>query len=206
RMLNHYLKILSEVVQHPAQNISDIDMTTEEERTQILGAFNDTYAELPNKQTFVERFEKQVANTPDQTAITFEGESLTYKELNVRVNQLAHKLRAEGVEANSLVGLMTNRSIEMMVSIYGILKAGGAYVPMDPSQPSDRINYILNDSQPTLLITDRPLDTSIEFDRKVIDVTKKDALANLSTDNLNHITDVSDLMYVIYTSGTTGNP
>ncbi|PCT85497.1 non-ribosomal peptide synthetase, partial [Listeria monocytogenes] len=205
-MLNHYLKILSEVVQHPAQNISDIDMTTEEERTQILGAFNDTYAELPNKQTFVERFEKQVANTPDQTAITFEGESLTYKELNVRVNQLAHKLRAEGVEANSLVGLMTNRSIEMMVSIYGILKAGGAYVPMDPSQPSDRINYILNDSQPTLLITDRPLDTSIEFDRKVIDVTKKDALANLSTDNLNHITDVSDLMYVIYTSGTTGNP
>ncbi|MBO1919804.1 AMP-binding protein [Staphylococcus xylosus] len=77
---------------------------------------------------------------------------------------------------------------------------------MDPSQPSDRINYILNDSQPTLLITDRPLDTSIEFDRKVIDVTKKDALANLSTDNLNHITDVSDLMYVIYTSGTTGNP
>ncbi|RRR93385.1 non-ribosomal peptide synthetase, partial [Streptococcus pneumoniae] len=140
RMLNHYLKILSEVVKHPAQNISDIDMTTEEERTQILGAFNDTYAELPNKQTFVERFEKQVANTPDQTAITFEGESLTYKELNVRVNQLAHKLRTEGVEANSLVGLMTNRSIEMMVSIYGILKAGGAYVPMDPSQPSDRIN------------------------------------------------------------------
>ncbi|MBO1919805.1 AMP-binding protein [Staphylococcus xylosus] len=118
RMLNHYLKILSEVVKHPAQNISDIDMTTEEERTQILGAFNDTYAELPNKQTFVERFEKQVANTPDQTAITFEGESLTYKELNVRVNQLAHKLRTEGVEANSLVGLMTNRSIEMMVSIY----------------------------------------------------------------------------------------
>ncbi|MEB6044601.1 non-ribosomal peptide synthase/polyketide synthase [Staphylococcus pseudoxylosus] len=206
RMLNHYLKILSEVVQHPAQNISEIDMTTEEERTQILGAFNDTYADLPNKQTFVERFEKQVANTPDQTAITFEGESLTYKELNVRVNQLAHRLRAEGVEANSLVGLMTNRSIEMMVSIYGILKAGGAYVPMDPSQPSDRINYILNDSQPTLLITDRPLDTSIEFDRKVIDVTKKDVLANLSTDNLNHITDVSDLMYVIYTSGTTGNP
>ncbi|MDN8848071.1 AMP-binding protein, partial [Staphylococcus aureus] len=103
--MNHYLKILSEVVQHPAQNISEIDMTTEEERTQILGAFNDTYADLPNKQTFVERFEKQVANTPDQTAITFEGESLTYKELNVRVNQLAHKLRAEGVEANSLVGL-----------------------------------------------------------------------------------------------------
>ncbi|MBF0813751.1 non-ribosomal peptide synthase/polyketide synthase [Staphylococcus saprophyticus] len=206
RMLNHYLKILSEVVQHPAQNISDIDMTTEEERTQILDAFNDTYADLPNNQTFVERFEKQVANTPNQTAITFEGESLTYKELNVRVNQLAHKLRAEGVEANSLVGLMTNRSIEMMVSIYGILKAGGAYVPMDPSQPSDRINYILNDSQPTLLITDRPLDTSIEFDRNVIDVTEKDEFANLSMDNLNHITDVSDLMYVIYTSGTTGNP
>ncbi|WP_436955878.1 non-ribosomal peptide synthase/polyketide synthase [Staphylococcus sp. AS1337] len=206
RMLNHYLKILSEVVQHPAQNISDIDMTTEEERTQILDAFNDTCADLPNNQTFVERFEKQVANTPNQTAITFEGESLTYKELNVRVNQLAHKLRAEGVEANSLVGLMTNRSIEMMVSIYGILKAGGAYVPMDPSQPSDRINYILNDSQPTLLITDRPLDTSIEFDRNVIDVTKKDEFANLSMDNLNHTTDVSDLMYVIYTSGTTGNP
>ncbi|MDN8848738.1 AMP-binding protein, partial [Staphylococcus aureus] len=82
----------------------------------------------------------QVAKTPDKTAISYEGESLSYHALNERANQLAYQLRSEGVTANALVALMTNRRLEMMIGIYGILKAGGAYVPVDPNYPKDRIN------------------------------------------------------------------
>ncbi|WP_057511660.1 non-ribosomal peptide synthetase [Staphylococcus sp. NAM3COL9] len=206
RMLKHYMQILTEIIHNPGQNISEIEMITGEERTQILGEFNNTHVQLDNKQTFIERFEQQVAKTPDQTAITFEGESLTYQALNSRVNQLAHKLRAEGVKADTLVGLMADRSLEMMIGIYGILKAGGAYVPIDPNNPSDRINYILEDSQLTLLLTDRKLNRTINYDNKVIDLAHKSSLTDLSTDNLKHITGLSNLMYIIYTSGTTGNP
>ncbi|MDG5479574.1 amino acid adenylation domain-containing protein [Staphylococcus xylosus] len=181
-------------------------MVTQNERDVIFNDFNNTTVPFNNTQTFVERFENQVAKTPDKTAISYEGESLSYHALNERANQLAYQLRNEGVTANSLVALMTNRRLEMIIGIYGILKAGGAYVPVDPNYPKDRINYILEDSQATVLLTDRTPDSDIVYDNKVIDITKNQVLKTLPTTNLEHITDVSNLMYVIYTSGTTGRP
>ncbi|WP_434794902.1 AMP-binding protein [Staphylococcus shinii] len=161
---------------------------------------------LNNTQTFVERFENQVAQTPNQTAVTYEADSLSYSELNVKANQLAHQLRRDGVKPNSLVGVMTNRNLEMIVGIYGVLKAGGAYVPIDPEYPSERINYILSDSKPNTLLTDRALDTSIEFNQSVINLKEDNSTSIQPTKNLSHVTIISDVMCIIYTSGTTGKP
>ncbi|MBO1919812.1 AMP-binding protein [Staphylococcus xylosus] len=206
RMLDHYLEILKHSVQQPEQKISDLQMITKEEEATIFNEFNDTAVPFNNNKTFVEIFEAQVAKTPNEIALTYEGESLTYATLNARANQLANYLRIEGVQPNTLVGLMTNRRLEMMIGIYGILKAGGAYVPIDPNYPSDRINYILGDSQPNVLLTDQTLDETIDFNKAVLNLTDTSIVETQSTDNLSKVTDVTDLMYVIYTSGTTGKP
>lgn len=203
---NIILKIMDEGIENPNTKIKNIEILDENEKYTILNEFNDTEASLNNKETFVERFEKQVKATPYQTAITYEGESLNYDELNARANQLAYQLRAEGVGANSLIALIMDRQLETIIGIYGILKAGGAYVPIDPKYPIDRINYILEDSQPKVLLTDRELDEAINYGNKVIDLTEATRLEAFPTSNLKQISDESNLMYVIYTSGTTGKP
>ncbi|WP_156497286.1 AMP-binding protein, partial [Paenibacillus jamilae] len=109
-------------------------------------------------------FESQTAQTPEQTALFFEGEQLTYRELNERANRLARTLRSQGVTKDRLVGLMTERSVDMIVGIFGILKAGGAYVPIDPAYPEERIRYMLDDSGAKLLLTQSHL-----VDKAVID-------------------------------------
>lgn len=203
---NIILKIMDKAIENPNTKIKNIEILDENEKYTILNEFNDTEASLNNKETFVERFEKQVKATPYQTAITYEGESLNYDELNARANQLAYQLRAEGVGANSLIALIMDRQLETIIGIYGILKAGGAYVPIDPKYPIDRINYILEDSQPKVLLTDRELDEAINYGNKVIDLTETTRLEAFPTSNLKQISDESNLMYVIYTSGTTGKP
>ncbi|MGW7780519.1 amino acid adenylation domain-containing protein [Staphylococcus xylosus] len=161
---------------------------------------------MGNTKTFIEIFESQVKKTPNNKAVTYEGESLTYQTLNAKANQVAHQLRRNGVKPNSLVGVMTNRNLEMIVGIYGVLKAGGAYVPIDPEYPSERINYILRDSKPNTLLTDRALGTSIEFNQSVINLVENKSISIQPTKNLSHVTSISDLMCIIYTSGTTGKP
>ena len=206
RMLAHYIELLANVVQQPEHNIGDINMATADERTLILGEFNNTRETLDNRRIFMDHFEAQVEQTPNRTAIVYEGESLTYQELNDKANQLAYKLRAEGVKPNMVVGMLTQRSLEMMIGIYGILKAGGAYVPIDPHNPTDRINYMLNDSQPKILLTDATLDEQIEYEGHIINLADKSKLEHLPTENLPSVVTADDLMYIIYTSGTTGNP
>ena len=206
RMLAHYIELLANVVQQPEHNIGDINMATADERTLILGEFNNTRETLDNRRIFMDHFEAQVEQTPNRTAIVYEGESLTYQELNDKANQLAYKLRAEGVKPNMVVGMLTQRSLEMMIGIYGILKAGGAYVPIDPHNPTDRINYMLNDSQPKILLTDATLDEQIEYEGHIINLADKSELEHLPTENLPSVVTADDLMYIIYTSGTTGNP
>ena len=125
--------------------------------------------------------------------------------LNSRENQRGYRLRKLGVQPDDLVGLMTYRRLEMMVGIFGILKAGGAYVPVDPNYPVERIEFMLEDSQPDVLLTDHTLNSELAYDNTVIDLLTTDLTA-LPKDNLPHVTDVSNLMYVIYTSGTTGKP
>ncbi|WP_336821982.1 AMP-binding protein, partial [Staphylococcus capitis] len=125
-----------------------------EEKELVLNTFNNTKTNSTSNETVIEVFENQVKATPNNIAVIYEDEKLTYRELNERANQLGRVLRSKGVKPNDLVGLMLDRRLEMIIGIYGILKAGGAYVPIDPNYPEDRINYILQDSQLNVLLTD----------------------------------------------------
>src|SRR6476661_8733167 len=153
-------------------------------------------------------FESQVERTPDAVAVVFEGQKLTYRELNVKANQLANYLRSLGVKPEVLVGIYVERSFDTIVGILGVLKAGGAYVPIDPAYPSERIAYMLDDSQLPVLLTQKQLIASLsEHQARVVcldSVWKKISVMP----EIPPISDVvpENLAYVIYTSGSTGNP
>ncbi|WP_139070815.1 amino acid adenylation domain-containing protein, partial [Paenibacillus sp. KS1] len=168
--------------------------------------FNDTAVELPAQATLHTLFEKQVAKTPDTVAVVFEDHHLTYSELNERANRLARTLRAAGVEADRLVGIMAEPSLEMVVGILAVLKAGGAYVPIDPAYPAERIRYLLEDSgaSPLLLQTHFQEYASL-FAKALIRLDDPAAYLEDGT-NLGNVSSSSDLAYVIYTSGSTGKP
>ncbi|MDY8096385.1 condensation domain-containing protein, partial [Paenibacillus polymyxa] len=219
----HLLQLLEQIKINPAGRICELDILTAKERGQMLGAWCDTTAAYPREQTIHGLFEEQVMQTPEQVAVYFEGAQVTYRELNERANRLARTLRSNGVMADGLVGLMTERSIDMIVGIMGILKAGGAYIPIDPTYPENRIRYMLDDSGTELLLTQQHLVGKVEFRGKVLllDAEMDEATADASTaeakrepmsvyhrdgTNLDAISGPHNLAYVIYTSGTTGQP
>ena len=143
----HIEHVLKEVAENPEKKISEIDMLSKEEKRRLLVEFNDTKAEYQKDRTIYELFEEQVEKTPDNIAVVYEEKELSYRELNKRANQLARVLRAKGVGPDKIVGIMVERSLEMIVGIMGILKAGGAYLPIDPEYPNERIEYMLEDSR-----------------------------------------------------------
>nr|WP_255305556.1 AMP-binding protein [Paenibacillus sp. Mc5Re-14] len=160
----HLVQLLKQVTANPNIRVHELDMVTMQERKQIVEVWGNTAAAYASEQTIHGLFEAQALETPEQTALFFEGETLTYRELNERANRLARTLRSQGVTKDRLVGLMTERSVDMIVGIFGILKAGGAYVPIDPTYPEERIRYMLDDSGAKLLLTQSHL-----MDKAVID-------------------------------------
>ncbi|MGE7878513.1 amino acid adenylation domain-containing protein [Peribacillus muralis] len=204
--LDRWMNYLKNATSHYFhQPISSIDILSSKERNQILNAFNDTKMDYSHTKTIHELFEEQVIKTPNQLAIVYEGKQLTYTELNEKANQFARTLRNNNVQPDQLIGIMVDRSIDMIVGILAILKAGGAYVPIDPNYPIKRINYILADSGVTLLITQCHLNKNYEFKGTVLHL---DIENDYSSDysNLVHSMGPHHLAYVIYTSGTTGKP
>ncbi|KAF6616295.1 amino acid adenylation domain-containing protein, partial [Paenibacillus sp. EKM102P] len=173
---------------------------------QILSVWGDTAAEYPSEQTIHGLFETKTAHTPEQPALYFEGEQLSYRELNERANRLARTLRSQGVTKDRLVGLMTERSIDMIVGMLGILKAGGAYVPIDPTYPEERIRYMLDDSGAKLLLTQGHLVDKVAFDGHMLVLNGAESVYHEDGSNLEPLSGPNDLAYVIYTSGTTGQP
>ena len=204
RLQKHFGKILEEIVSNPAQKISEISVLDEAEKQVILEEFNNTSREYPKEKTVVELFEEQAAKSPDQIAVECEGRQLTYRELNNRANQLARKLRSLGVKPDEYVGIITERSLDMMVGIYATMKAGGAYVPIDPNYPVSRIEYILKDSRPKAILAGR-LTLPLEPEAVVLRLADETNYIG-SADNLPLTNQSSDLIYVLYTSGTTGVP
>ncbi|WP_250944740.1 non-ribosomal peptide synthetase [Clostridium felsineum] len=202
RILTHYVRILEQITENMERKIREIDAVTEEERTLILKTFNDTKVDYPKDKTVVDLFEEQVEKTPDNTALVFEDKQLTYTELNRKVNQLARKLRELGVKPDDFVAIMAERSIEMIVGIYGIIKAGGAYVPIDPNYPEDRIKYMLEDCTPKVILVYR---ADVKTKVPVINLEEK-AVWEGETANLEKVNKPKNLAYCIYTSGTTGKP
>ena len=167
-----------------------------------INDFNNTNVKYPKEKTIVQLFEEEVENSPDKVAVVFKNEQVTYGELNERANGLAVKLREMGVKPNDFVAMICERSIEMIVGIYGIIKAGGAYVPIDPSYPEERIQYILSDCKAKVIVT---YGATIESEICVIDLSCKEDM-EIQAENLQRVNNPEDLIYLIYTSGTTGKP
>ena len=208
RMAGHFVALLEGIVTKPIQQISQLPLLTEPEQRKLLVEWNDTQVEYTCEQCIHQLFEEQVQHTPDAIAVVFENQQLTYDELNCRANQLAHYLKVLGVKADVLVGLCVERSLDMVVGLLGILKAGGAYVPLDPEYPIERLSFMLEDAQVSVLLTQQHLIERLpEHQAKNVCLdTQWQAISQFSQHNL--ITDVRaiNLAYVIYTSGSTGKP
>ncbi len=205
RIFNHLQKIIRVVTENIDTKLSEVDILTEEERQQILIDFNNTKADYPMDKTIHQIFEEQVEQTPNNIAVVFEDKRLTYRELNERANQLARKLRSRGIASDSIVAIMVEHSTEMIIGIMGILKAGGAYLPIDPKYPKDRIEYMLQDSETRILLTQSYLYKGMAKDIEVIELDNE-AIYQGEKDNLDREDKSNELAYVIYTSGSTGKP
>jgi amino acid adenylation domain-containing protein len=205
RMAGHFLNIIRETANHPEIKLSEIEMLSPEEKNQLLHEFNHTRLEYPEDQTAAGLFEAQVALVPDNTALLFEGKELTYRELNEKANQLAHQLRARGIQPDSIVAILIERSLEMIIGILAVLKAGGAYLPLDPEDPRERLHYILESSQARVLLSHSGLTGKISFDREVLCLDDENWYRG-ETANPGRINQTADMVYLMYTSGTTGKP
>ncbi|WP_090834494.1 amino acid adenylation domain-containing protein [Paenibacillus sophorae] len=207
RLAGHFTNILQQVADNAETKLAQLDMLSADERRQILEDFNNTAVSTQNCKTVIEQFEEQVEKTPDRPALLFENDVLTYREFNRQANQVAHYLRQKGVGENTVVGLMTQRSLEMMVGLYGILKAGAAYVPIDAEYPQERIRYLLDDSQITLVLTQRQLNVEVTHEGSEFTAIEDLLEQNeWSGDNLGLTYDPARIMYLLYTSGSTGKP
>ncbi|KYC42731.1 non-ribosomal peptide synthetase [Scytonema hofmannii PCC 7110] len=208
RMTGHFVTMLEGIIANPKQRISQLPMLTEVEQRQLLIEWNDTQTHYLSNQCIHQLFELQVEHTPNAVAVEFENQQLTYQQLNSRANQLAHYLRSLGVSADVLVGICVERSLEMIVGLLGILKAGGAYVPLDPEYPTDRLSFILEDAQLSVLLSQQHLVEKLpEHQARVVYLDSEwDKIAQLSESNPGNEVTATNLAYVIYTSGSTGKP
>jgi amino acid adenylation domain-containing protein len=208
RMAGHFQNILQGMVADPSQRIGEIPMLGKTEQQQLLIAWNDTAADYPRVQCLHRLFEEQAERTPEATAVIWQDESLSYRDLNRRANQLAHYLRKLGVGPELLVGICMDRSSAMLVGLLAILKAGGAYVPLDPAYPKDRLAFMLQDAGISVLLTQRHLLASLpEHHTAVVCVDSDYAqIAQYPQENPASRGDPQNPAYVIYTSGSTGQP
>ncbi len=208
RLIEHFQTLLESIVANPDEEISELPLLSEAELTQLLVDWNHTEADYPKDKCIHELFEKRVEETPDAPALISGDKQLTYRELNIRSNQLAHYLQKLGVGAEVLVGICVERSLDMVVGMLGILKAGGAYLPLDPSYPQERLSLMLAEAQvPVLLTKQQWIDRIGQQGTQVICLDSDwENIARESEDNLNNSVLTDNLVYVIYTSGSTGKP
>lgn len=210
RMTGHLQTLLEAIVTNPQQQIDHLPLLTSAEKHQLLVEWNDTNREHQNDRfEFIhQHFEALVEQTPDAVAVVFEDQQLTYRELNKQANKLAHYLQSLGVEAEVLVGICVERSLEMVVGLLGILKAGGAYVPFEPTDPKERLMYKLEDTQVQILLTQEKLVAALPKCNIRVVCLDSD-WAKISEESANNLcTNITsgNLAYVIYTSGSTGMP
>jgi amino acid adenylation domain-containing protein len=191
----------------PGSAIGRLTVLPAKEREQLLYEWNATEVEYPRDECLHELFEEQVERTPEAVALVFEKEKLSYAELNQRANQLAHYLRKLGVKPDDLIGVCMERSVEMVVALLGVLKAGGAYVPLDPEYPVERLQFMIKDAGPKLVLSHHGLWEPAGLDSQWLWIDKlQEQLALEATEDFDNGLDAEALAYVIYTSGSTGQP
>ena len=208
RMLDHLETLLEAIALKPEQPVARLSLLTATEREQILVAWNQTSRAYDQARCLHELFEAQVARTPDAPAIIFEDQHLTYRQLNERANQLARYLQRAGAGPDVLIGILMDRSVEMILAVLGILKAGSAYVPLDPAYPAERLAFMVQDSGMRVLLTgEGASEVPYEYAGTTLSLTEQwDAIAGESIENLPSRAQPEHLAYVIYTSGSTGRP
>jgi non-ribosomal peptide synthetase component F len=208
RLAGHFQKLLEGIVANPEQKVSELPLLTNAEYQQIFTKWNFTEISYP-QECIHQLFETQVEKTPDNKAIAYQEQYLTYQELNQRSNQLAHYLQKLKIGPDVLVGICLERSVDLVVATLGVLKAGGAYVPLDVNYPQDRLAYMIDDTQVPVLLTYKYLSDKLPHNNvnAIYLDTEWPLIAQENAENL-HIegTTSANLAYVIYTSGSTGNP
>ncbi|MGV7136796.1 amino acid adenylation domain-containing protein [Bacillus velezensis] len=203
-ILEHFKVLLDRVIANPDMKLSELHMVSEVEQQRILTVFNNTHTEhteYAQHHTAVERFEKHAEQTPEKTVIEYETGVLRYGEVNRKANALAWELISLGVQPNDRVAIMTTLEAETIIGILGVLKSGAAYVPIDPATPKERIEHILNDAAPKVILTrEKTMETEVPFiSMNLEDLGEKETNPACAVEK-------SDIAYVIYTSGTTGKP
>ena len=208
RMAGHFQTLLEGIVDRPDQRIGTMPILTGTERHQLLVSWNDTQRAHPQDRCIHQLFEDQVSRIPENVAIVCGGQKLTYHELNTKANQVAHTLQQQGVGPEILVGILMERSLELVIGLLGILKAGGAYVPLDPAYPEDRLSFMLEDARISLMLAEKSLQSRIPVftghviamgaGEEIVYTERKENPACRSKPN--------NLAYVLYTSGSTGKP
>lgn len=208
RLAGEFRALVQHVANAPATAVGDLQILSDAEQQQLLIDFNATQTDFPVDKCLPQLFEEQVARTPENIALTFDGQHLTYAQLNERANQLARVLQNKGVVSDSIVAICTERSFEMVIAIFATLKAGAAYVPLDPAYPQERLAFMLEDSRSPVLLTQQHLIDSLPANQAEVFCLDADmeTIALESAENLNTSVSGSNLAYVIYTSGSSGQP
>jgi amino acid adenylation domain-containing protein/thioester reductase-like protein len=215
RWADLFHKIVESAANNPEAAIAQLEVLSDRARHQLLVEFNQTQADYPRDKCIHHLIEEQAQRNPDNIAVAFGNQELTYRELNARANQLAHYLQKLGVGADVLVGICLERSLEMAIGILGILKAGGAYLPLDPSYPQERLAFMLSDARVSVLLATEDVTSRLSDDFNLNDQNAKslvcldtawETIARESNENPNSGTTSDNLAYVIYTSGSTGKP
>ncbi|QQS37256.1 MAG: LLM class flavin-dependent oxidoreductase [Ignavibacteriales bacterium] len=207
--INQHLEhIIGELIQAENRKVAELSFVTKDEKEILLNEWNNTEAEFDSTVCLHQLFEKTAVKYPEKTALAVKNKTITYSELNKRANQVAQKLKSLGVKPGDKVAIYTSRSIEMIASIIGIHKAGGAYLPLDPEYPKDRIQFMVEDSEVNVLITQSELLNKLPESKavKLILDSEFSEVKNLPENNLSSAADSESLAYLIYTSGSTGKP
>ncbi|HSB00522.1 MAG TPA: amino acid adenylation domain-containing protein, partial [Anaerolineales bacterium] len=206
-MLAHFHSLLQSIVSDPRKPVASYSLLSEPERQRLLVDWNQTRTDYPRDLCIHDLIQEQVRRTPDAIAVQFEDESLTYEKLNQRAEAVAEILADYGIKPGIFVGLFLNRSPDMLVGLLGVLKAGGAYLPLDPAFPSERLAFMLADSEATVILTQSTLVSKIP-EKKAQVICLDDLAQSAPTNRKKNSPSVKpdDLAYIIYTSGSTGKP
>ena len=199
------MHIVQQVIRKKEISFKDIEVVTDDEKLEILKKFNDTKKDYPKEKRIYDFLEENVMKFPQKDALYFEGNKMSYCEFNQKVNSLANYIISKNVKHNSIIGIMQERSFEMLISIYAALKAGCAYMPMDPHFPSDRIEFMLEDSEAPIVLTNSKWLDKLTMAKECVEVDKFD-YEKYSKENPKIDVSSKDVAYVIYTSGSTGKP
>lgn len=207
RMGEHLLCLLEEVVKEPDRSIRAYSILTQRE-ADLFEVWNRTHFSVPERRSVDQWIARRAKQTPEALAVKDSSQSLTYGELEHRANQMAHYLQKRGVQSGDLVAICLERSCDAIISLLAVLKLGAAYVPIDPAYPTERITYMLHDSEASLVLTDTQWSQKCVFpaERVVYIDLERSAIASMSADSVSQITSHDQLSYVIYTSGSTGQP